>query len=155
MKTTRTIFLAAAIFAGCSAPPDELERTAIEASREGSIATRVTSGRGTAGIEAASRVTARYYWVAKYAATPQQRDVAEAHGRAAVREMKQRQVKPKSRYIAVTTKRDNRAKTSTNVMLFDTESERIIGNDVYDLNERPPAQETLKFETLSATFVGK
>ena len=69
--------------------------------------------------------------------------------------MAQHHVKPKSRYIAVTTKQDARAKTATNVMIFDTQSESIIGNSVYDLNERPPEGQPVKFETYSASFVAQ
>ena len=156
MKTTRSLFLTALLLAGCAGPlppADNLERTALEASREGWIANYHSAGRGTAGIDAAGRVTARYYWVAKYAATPVQREVATKRAREVVKKMATRHEKPKSRYIAVTTKRDSRAKTSTNVMIFDTQSESIIGNSVYDLNERPPEGQPVRFETYSASFV--
>ena len=158
MKRAVSLALTAAMLAGCSAPTppaDNLERAALEASRDGSLANYYNAGRGTAGIEAAGRVTARYYWVAKYAATPVQREIAVERGRAVVKKMAKRNVKPKSRYIAVTTKRDSRAKTSTNVMIFDTQSESIIGNSVYDLNERPPEGQPVRFETYSASFVAQ
>ena len=155
MKIARSYFLTMLLLAGCAAPPpaDNLERAALEASHDGTLANLQNDGRGHAGIEAAGKVTARYYWVAKYAATPVQREVATMHARAVVKKMAQRHVKPKSRYIAVTTKRDSRAKTSTNVMIFDTQSESIIGNSVYDLNERPPEGQPVRFETYSASFV--
>ena len=155
MKRACSLILTAALLAGCdttTAPHDNLERAALEASRDGSLANYHHSGRGTAGIDAAGRVTARYYWVAKYAATPVQREAAVERGRAAVKKMAKRQVKPKSRYLAVTTNRDSRAKTSTNVMIFDTQSESIIGNSVYDLNERPPGGQSIRFETYSASY---
>ena len=38
-------------------------------------------------------------------------------------------------------------------MIFDTQSESIIGNSVYDLNERPPEGQAVHFETYSASFV--
>ena len=155
MKTSRSLLITAALLSGCASPPDNLERAALNASREGSLANYYNAGRGNAGIEAAGRVTARYYWVAKYAATPVQREIAVERGRAVVKKMAKRNVKPKSRYIAVTTKRDSRAKTSTNVMIFDTQSESIIGNSVYDLNERPPEGQPVRFETYSASFVAQ
>ncbi len=157
MKTSRSLLITAALLSGCTAPmpQDNLERAALDASREGSLANYYNAGRGHAGSEAAGRVTARYYWVAKYAATPVQREVATAHARAVVKKMAQHHVKPKSRYIAVTTKQDARAKTATNVMIFDTQSESIIGNSVYDLNERPPEGQPVKFETYSASFVAQ
>ena len=152
MKTSRSFLLAVVLLAGCAAPPDKLERAALEASRDGSLANYYHAGRGTAGIEAAGRVTARYYWVAKYAATPVQREVAAENGRAVVKKMAKRHTKPNSRYIAVNTRRDARAKTSTNVMIFDTQSESIIGSSVYDLNDRPPAGQPVRFETYSASY---
>ena len=155
MKTSRSFLLAVVLLAGCAAPPDKLERAALEASRDGSLANYYDAGRGTAGIEAAGRVTARYYWVAKYAATPVQREVAAENGRAVVTKMAKRHAKPKPRYIAVTTQRDARAKTSTNVMIFDTQSESIIGSSVYDLNERPPVGQAVRFETYSASYFGQ
>ena len=158
MKRACSIGLIAALLAGCDTttpPSDNLDRAALEASRDGSLANYYNSGRGTAGIDAAGRVTARYYWVAKYAATPVQREVAVTRGRAAVKKMTKRNVKPKARYIAVNTQRDSRAKTSTNVMIFDTQSESIIGNTVYDLNERPPTNQTVRFETYSASYFGQ
>ena len=155
MKTARALLLTATLLAGCAAPSDNLERAALEASRDGSLANYHHSGRGTAGIEAAGRVTARYYWVAKYAATPVQRAVAAENGRAIVKTMASHRTKPKSRYIAVNTQRDARARTSTNVMIFDTQSESIIGSSVYDLNDRPPAGQAVRFETYSASYFGR
>ena len=155
MKRACSLVLIAALLAGCDTvtpPSDDLDRAALEASAHGSLANYHHAGRGTAGIEAAGRVTAHYYWVAKYAATPVQREVAVERGRAAVKKMAKRNAKPKSRYIAVKTKSDSRAKTSTNVMIFDTQSESIIGNSVYDLNERPPAGQPIRFETYSASY---
>lgn len=155
MKTARALLLAAALLAGCAAPSGNLERAALEASRDGSLANYFNSGRGTAGVEAAGRVTARYYWVAKYAATPVQREVAAENGRAVVKNMAKRHTKPNSRYIAVTTRRDARARTSTNVMIFDTQSESVIGSSVYDLNDRPPGGQAVRFETFSASYFGQ
>lgn len=158
MKAVSLLLIPVLALAGCSTgpttPADDLDRAALEASRDGSLANYYDQGRGRAGIEAAGRVTERYYWVAKYAATPQQREVATKRGQAVVKKMSQRKTKPKSRYIAVTTKRDSRAKTSTNVMIFDTQSNQIVGNNVYDLNDRPPQDAVLRFETYSASYFG-
>ena len=151
---SRALLLTAALFAGCAAPSDDLERAALEASAQGSLANYHHGGRGSAGIEAAGRVTARFYWVAKYAATPVQREAAAAHGRAIVKKITNRRAPVKSRYIAVTTKRDSRSKTATSVMIFDTQSDSIVGNSVYDLNERPPDGQAVRFETYSASYFG-
>ena len=155
MKRACSLVLLAALLGGCDTvtpPADNLDRAALEASRDGSLANYHQAGRGRAGIDAAGKVTARYYWVAKYAATPVQREVAGERGRAAVKKMAKRKDPPKSRYLAVKTKGDARAKTATNVMIFDTQSESIIGNSVYDLNERPPSGQPIRFETYSASY---
>lgn len=39
-------------------------------------------------------------------------------------------------------------------MLFDTQTEEIVGNNVYDLNGPPPPGTAVKFETYTAEFVG-
>ncbi len=148
-----SVLLSAALLTSCT-PSDPLEQAALAASRAGTIANLRGGGQGTAGIEAAGRVAAHYYWVKKYAATPVQRAVATERAKSIVQTMKKRHTKV-ARYIAVDTKGDSRASTQTNVMLWDTQSESIVGNSVYDVNERPPKQETVRFETFSASYVGK
>ena len=152
MKPLRFLPALAVLLLGC-APSDRLEQAALAASRAGTIANYRDGNRG-GGIEAAGRVAARYYWVKKYEASPQQRAVATERAQTIVRNMEKRRTKPKSRYIAVVTQADSRASTATPVMLFDTQSRAIVGNSVYDVNERPPKEQAIRFETYSASYVG-
>ena len=66
--------------------------------------------------------------------------------------MKQKKV----RYIAVDTEKDARtsANAKKNVMIWDVESEQIVGNNVYDVESTPPVGQTAKFETYAAEYVG-
>ncbi len=58
------------------------------------------------------------------------------------------------RYIAVDTEPDARSKGSKSVMIWDTQAEAIVGNNVYDVATPPRMLETVKFETYSAEYVG-
>jgi len=142
------------ILSACS--HDAVDDAAWQASRYGTAAGEGHGGRDTAGLQAATQITEKFYYVAKYEATLEQRRVAEAVGRKAAparAHIAHHGVKP-PRYLAVQTQPDARAKTKTNVMIFDTESQEIVGNNVYDLNGKPPAGTVVKFETYAAEFVG-
>ncbi|MEP6672795.1 MAG: hypothetical protein ABJF10_26760 [Chthoniobacter sp.] len=60
------------------------------------------------------------------------------------------------RYIAVETPKDKRSVPGTkkDVMIWDTQSEALVGNYVYDVTETPRLGSTSKFETYSAQYVG-
>ncbi len=106
--------------------------------------------------------------LAKYDATEQQRQVAEqrarlAHAKILVAERKtssrgaqttrKKPVKKRTRYLAVDTARDSRSKGRKSVMIWDTQSQEIVGNEVYDVEAPPPVLETGRFETYSAQYV--
>lgn len=65
--------------------------------------------------------------------------------------------KKKVRYIAVDTVRSKTTspKAKKTVMIWDTQSEAVVGNDVYDLETAPTVGQTAKFDTYSAEYVGK
>lgn len=144
-----------ALLAACS-QRDPLEEAAWQASRHGTAAGEGRDGRDTRGLEVGAAITERFYFVAKYEATRAQRQVAQAAAarvapRVAATAKKRGRQAP--RYIAVKTRSDARAQTKTSVMVWDTQSRAIVGNNVYDLNEAPPSGATIKFETHSAQFV--
>jgi hypothetical protein len=60
------------------------------------------------------------------------------------------------RYIAVDTIKDERASPQAvrAVMIFDTQTQEIVGNDVYDVRSTPPVGGTARFETFTAEYVG-
>lgn len=146
------------IAAGCAQSEDPLEQAAMQASRVGTYVGETDRAHTTAGLEAGSRIAEEFYFVAKYQATLEQRQQAEAIAKRVAPKVKAKRkasgASPKkNRYIAVPTKSDARAQTKTSVMIWDTQSEEIVGNNVYDLNAPPPSGAVVRFETYSAEFV--
>ncbi|HYR57620.1 MAG TPA: hypothetical protein VEO95_03275 [Chthoniobacteraceae bacterium] len=60
------------------------------------------------------------------------------------------------RYIAVDTAKDEHTAPQAEkaVVIFDTETQEIVGNNVYDVKSTPPVGGTAKFETVTAEYVG-
>lgn len=110
------------------------------------------------------------YIIAKHQATERQRRIAMERARIyqgrLVAERKRETTARKSgkkvaskkrpRYIAVDTEKNDRTspKAKKSVMIWDTQSETIVGNNVYDVQSPPPVGSTAKFETYSAEYVG-
>lgn len=138
------------LLAGCGGHSPE-EEVAWQASRYGTAA----ADRGGAGLQTASGIVDHYYYVAKYQATREQRQAAAAAGKRATATLRRRASTGKvPRYVAVRTHSDARARTSTSVMIWDTQADEVVGNNVYDLNGTPPFGAQLKFETYAAEYVG-
>jgi K+-sensing histidine kinase KdpD len=111
------------------------------------------------------------YVIAKHQATERQRRVAEQrarvyYGRVIAQRKRQEEVARKSgkriaakkapRYIAVDTERNEQTspKAKKSVMIWDTQSESVVGNNVYDVQSPPAVGSTTKIETYSAEYVG-
>ncbi len=94
------------------------------------------------------------YAVAKHEANERQRQVAEANARRAYvahrTEIRRRNV----RYIAVKTQRTPESKGEASCMVWDTQSEQLVGNSVYDCKTKPQPGSTAKFDSYSAEYVG-
>ena len=60
----------------------------------------------------------------------------------------------KVRYIAVKTTRTPESEGSTSCMVWDTQSEQVVGNTVYDCKSMPPDGSNAKFDSYSAEYVG-
>ena len=118
----------------------------------------------TAGAVAVAAVGA--YIIAKHQATERQRKIAEQRARlymarqeaarqaAASQPSSAAKKKPsKPRYIAVKTVKEENSKKDQ-VMIFDTQSNEIVGNNVYDLKAAPQVGQTGKFDTYTAEYVG-
>lgn len=60
------------------------------------------------------------------------------------------------RIIAVATEKDEHTdkKAARAIMLFDTHSQQIIGNKVYDIESEPKLGEDVRFETHSTSYIG-
>jgi hypothetical protein len=141
----------------------------------------VTSAESMAtGSNAGSLVAATVVILAKHQATEKQRQVALKRAKVALVHLKAKQAraeakpKPKTevakkeaprkeaaptklpRYIAVDTSRDERTAPAAEkaVVIFDTETQEIVGNNVYDVKSTPPVGGTARFETFTAEYVG-
>ena len=123
------------------------------------------------GAAVGAVVAATAYVIAKHQATARQRRIAEERARIAYARMKEHQravAKANSgsghtasapkvpRYIAVDTEKDEHTspKAKKSVMIWDTESQDIVGNSVYDVSTPPSVGKTTKFDTYSAEYVG-
>ncbi|MGA7212740.1 MAG: hypothetical protein WBX20_00870, partial [Terrimicrobiaceae bacterium] len=112
------------------------------------------------------------YVIAKHQATERQRKIAEQRARlymaerAAEQQRQARKVAAESsgtkkakppketRYIAVKTEAESFNKGKSAVMIYDTQSNQIVGNNVYDLKSTPKVGQTSKFDTYTAEYVG-
>jgi hypothetical protein len=130
------------------------------------------------GAAVGALVAATAYVIAKHQATERQRKVAEERARIAYARLKereaahQREIAKNSqasggrstagtpaklpRYIAVDTEKDAHTspQAKKSVMIWDTESHEVVGNNVYDVSNPPAVGSTAKFETYSAQYVG-
>ncbi len=129
-----------------------------------SIAIPVTVGAvALAGVGA--------YVISKQQASERQRKIAEQRARIYLAEQQKEQAKAakaaavtantkkpktqkKPRYIAVETVKEEGSKGKSQVMVFDTQSNEIVGNNVYDLKASPKVGQTTKFDTYTAEYVG-
>ncbi len=138
------------------------------------------SGRSSAesfatGSSGGSIIAATTYIIAKHQASERQRHIAEKRARAACARMSaarqaaapkrsaSRASKPAvsakkklPRYIAVDTVKDEKTspRAQKSVMIWDTQAEQVVGNNVYDLQAAPAVGSTARFETYSAEYVG-
>ena len=94
------------------------------------------------------------YAVAKHEATERQRQVAEENARREYARHRAELRRRKVRYIAVRTARTPQSQGKTSCMVWDTQSEQVVGNTVYDTKETPKTGSTTKFDSYSAEYVG-
>lgn len=91
-----------------------------------------------------------------YPATDHQRTVAEQRARAAVSSLtSEEDADALPHILAVATEPDERSQGSVSVMLWDTQTEQIVGSDVYDVEERPVLGEVAAWNNYSALYVGE
>lgn len=98
------------------------------------------------------------YVIAKHQATVEQEKIAEQRAKLYYAqldaEQKAEMKKKKVRYIAVDTQKDKRITGEKAVMVFDTQNQQLVGNNVYDVKESPTVGTTTKFDTYNAQYVG-
>jgi hypothetical protein len=108
------------------------------------------------GLATGAVVGATAYIIAKHQATERQRRIAEERARLAYQSAPppRRAQYRKSRYIAVDTVREKDAPGAKSVMIYDTQTQQVVGNDVYDLKQSPKEGTISKYDTYSAEYVG-
>jgi len=113
----------------------------------------------TAGAVVVAAASA--YIISKQQATERQRKIAEQRARLYMARRQQqlasqpsaKKAKP-SRFIAVQTEKTAKSQGKASVMVFDTQTNEVVGNNVYDLKSAPQVGQTAKFDTYSAQYVG-
>jgi len=114
----------------------------------------------TAGAVAVAAASA--YVISKHQATERQRKIAEQRARLYLARQEKIQAdaqasakKPKRpRFLAVQTEKTDQNQGKAAVMVFDTQTNEVVGNNVYDMKSTPQVGQTAKFDTYSAQFVG-
>jgi hypothetical protein len=115
-----------------------------------------TSEAVAIGLATGAVVGVTAYVVAKHEATERQRRYAEERARLAYEDApapRKAQYR-KTRYIAVDTVREKDSSGAKSVMIYDTETQQVVGNNVYDVKEPPKEGTVSKFDTYSAEYVG-
>ena len=108
------------------------------------------------GLATGAVVGVTAYVIAKHKATERQRKIAEERARLAY-ESAPAPTKAqyrKTRYIAVDTVREKDSTGAKSVMIYDTQSQQVVGNNVYDVKQSPKEGSVSKFDTYSAEYVG-
>ncbi len=113
---------------------------------------------GVTDFESNTRPAEVAYYLQKYGAVPAQYAQAAEAGRRFVGTRSSiaasRHAKPSPKYIAVQVQKVSHSRGPAQVMLFDTKTQQVVGNDVYDLKSTPKKFEPLMFDTYSAEYVG-
>jgi hypothetical protein len=153
------------------------ENAAVFGATAGLLAGGIARAAGASGAESfaigaatGAIVGITTYIIAKHQATERQRRIAEQRARvyqgklvaqrqrddAARKSGKKVAAKKQPRYIAVDTEKNEKTspKAKKAVMIWDTQSETVVGNNVYDVQSPPAVGSTAKFETYSAEYVG-
>jgi hypothetical protein len=168
---------AALCLAGCETLPEGETSGPFRtgAAEQGGAMARSIGGNSTESLVAGSSVTslaiATVHVIAKHQATERQKQVAIARAKAAQAQIAAQQkraaaeaqksgkkyvAKKAPRFIAVDTEKNAQTSPGAHkaVMIWDTQSEQIVGNNVYDVESAPPVGQTARFETVSAEYVG-
>lgn len=124
---------------------------------------KVAESRARAFVAAQRRAAAKAKPIAKSTETPKKSTKAKP-GEPKVATKPTEPAKPQAvaepkplpRYIAVDTVKDKRAspKAEKVVMIWDTQSETLVGNNLYDVENPPKVGASARFETYSAQYIG-
>lgn len=166
LKSSAILAAVSVIGAGC-ADMTPLQNAGVFGAAGGAAAGGIASAAGAntgesiaIGAATGAAIAAVTYIIATHEATERQHRIAEERAQRAYAEMsakRKREMKArKTRYIAVDTEKDQHtaAGAKKSVMIWDTQSQEVVGNNVYDVKSPPPVGSTAKFDTYSAEYVG-
>ena len=166
LKTSSLLAVVSIFGTGC-ADLTPLQNAGVFGAAGGAAAGGIASASGASagqavaiGAATGAVVAAVTYVIAKHQATERQHRIAEERAQRAYARMsaeRKSQMKArKTRYIAVDTEKNEQtsAGAKESVMIWDTQSQQVVGNNVYDVKSPPPVGSTAKFDTYSAEYVG-
>ena len=167
MLKTSSLLAAASLFATGCADLTPLQNAGVFGAAGGTAAGGIASASGASagqavaiGAATGAAIAVVTYIIAKHEATERQHRIAEGRAQRAYAQMsaerKSKMKARKTRYIAVDTEKDQHtsAEAKKSVMIWDTQSQEVVGNNVYDVKSPPPVGSTAKFDTYSAEYVG-
>jgi len=142
-------------------PPTIVETVAVDMNRIISTQTMLIRLQATEYQRSVAIARARTYVDAQFknTAEPSHVEKSTAKSKKPKAEAPQVAAQPKKklpRYLAVETVKDKRTSPQVKkvIMIWDTHSESLVSNDLYDVKTPPPAGTVAKFETYSAEYVG-
>lgn len=166
LRTTSLLAALSILGTGC-ADLTPLQNAGVFGAASGTAAGGIASASGASvgesvaiGAATGAVVAAVTYIIAKHQATERQHRIAEERARRAYAEMSAKRRAAlkarKTRYIAVDTEKNEKTapEAKKSVMIWDTQSQEVVGNNVYDVKSPPPVGSTAKFDTYSAEYVG-
>jgi len=162
IQSTSAVLMAGLLMTGCE-NLSPAANGALFGTGAGALAGGIAKAAGASNSEAVAiglatgtivGVTA--YVIAKHQATERQRKIAEERARLAYENAsaQQKDNYRKARYIAVDTVREKNSTGAKSVMIYDTKSQQVVGNNVYDVKQSPKEGTVSKFDTYSAEYVG-
>ena len=162
IRSTSALLVAGLLLTGCE-NMSPAANGALFGAGAGALAGGIAKAAGAGGSEAVAiglatgaivGVTA--YVIAKHQATERQRKIAEERARLAYENAPapRKAAYRKTRYIAVDTVREKNSTGAKSVMIYDTQSQQVVGNNVYDVKQSPKEGTVSKFDTYSAEYVG-
>jgi hypothetical protein len=162
IKFSSAILVAGLLMTGCENMSPEANG-ALFGAGAGALAGGLAKAAGAStsqavaiGLATGAVVGVTAYVIAKRKATERQRRYAEERARLAYENApppRKAQYR-KRRYIAVDTVREKDSEGAKSVMIYDTQTQEVVGNNVYDVKQSPKEGTVSKFDTYSAEYVG-
>jgi hypothetical protein len=162
IQSTSAVLVAGLLLTGCE-NLSPAANGALFGAGAGALAGGVAKAAGASNTEAVAIglatgaiVGATAYVIAKHQATERQRKIAEERARLAYADASatRKASYRKARYLAVDTVREKNSTGAKSVMIYDTQTQQVVGTNVYDVKQAPKQGSVSKFDTYTAEYVG-